>query len=294
MSAILALLATGLRLAMPILIAALGETFAESAGVLNIGLEGMLTLGAFAGYVVAEHTHSVAAALLAAIPTGLLGAELLGWFVIRARASQLVVGVLFNALATGVAAYLYRLDCPPGVTLATLTLPKTDALGLTLPFYALLLLVPLAEIALRRSRFGLNLRAAGEAPQAAATAGLDVERLRMWGLRLSCLAGALGGAYLVVCQIGLFRESVVAGQGFAALAMVIFGRWRPIAVAACAVLFGCLDALQFIIQLDAARMPPQLFLALPYLVSALAISGLFGRARQPAALGVPWRREQRD
>ncbi|GBQ09148.1 ABC transporter permease [Komagataeibacter rhaeticus] len=285
---ILTIILTGLRLGVPVMLAAMGEVFGESAGVLNVGLEGMLLLGGITSFMVAASTHSALLGTLAVIPVALLAAELLGVYYIRLGASQIVTGIVFNLLSLGVASYAYRLYCPPGTLAARIQTVETTLWGIPLPVFPVIALCVIMHLVLMHSRFGMAVRAVGEAPAAAEAAGLDVTRVRMAALRLSCIGGALAGAYLIVCQIGLFRDSIVQGQGFSALAVVIFGRWRPLAVGCAAVLLGCLDALQFSLQAYVPGLPPQVFLALPYLAAALATSGLFGRMHQPAALTIPW------
>jgi ABC-type uncharacterized transport system permease subunit len=157
--------------------------------------------------------------------------------------------------------------------------------------YATLAMAAVAGFVLYHTRFGLNLRAVGENPRAAAAAGLRVARMRLIGVLLSGLGAGLAGAYLILCQIGLFRETISAGRGFIALAIVILGRWNPFAAIAAAFAFGAADALGLSMQLLSLPIPPQLFIALPYLMTVVAISGLFGRARSPAALMQPYHDE---
>jgi simple sugar transport system permease protein len=155
--------------------------------------------------------------------------------------------------------------------------------------YVTVALVVLAEFVLFRTRFGLNIRAVGENPYAAANAGISVVAIRYAGVLLSGAGAGAAGGYLVLAQIGLFRDTIVVGQGFIALAIVIFGRWRPVYAALAAVAFGAADALQLSLQLFAFDLPPQLLLSLPYVLTVIAVSGLIGRASQPAALMEPYR-----
>jgi ABC-type uncharacterized transport system permease subunit len=164
--------------------------------------------------------------------------------------------------------------------------------GQTSLFYLTLLLVGLAHFVLFRTSFGLALRAAGENPSAADAAGISIPRMRYIGVLIGGATAGMAGAYLVLAQIGLFRESIVSGQGFIALGIVIFGRWNPWKAALAALVFGACDALQLSLQLGGGNVPPQLLASLPYIVTILAISGLFGgRAVQPAALMVPYAKE---
>jgi general nucleoside transport system permease protein len=298
--------AASVRLAGPVLLAALGETFAESSGVLNVGIEGTILLGALASFLTAYVTHMVWISLLAALVTGLVFNLLLAWMYVTVRASQVVVGLVFNVLALGIAATVYRRVMgesagPQNVVMfsplhipwfSNLPLVGPAVFGQTALLYLTVGLVGLAHFLLFRTGFGLALRAAGENPSAADAAGISVARMRYVGVLIGGAAAGAAGAYLVLAQVGLFRESIVSGQGFIALGIVIFGRWSPWKAAVAALVFGACDALQLSLQLGGAHVPPQLLAALPYVVTILAISGLFGgKAIQPAALMIPYSKE---
>lgn len=295
-----------LRLAGPVLLAALGETFAERTGVLNVGIEGTMLLGALASFLASYWTGSVWVAVFGAMLAGLAANLLLAWMYVSVRANQVVVGLVFNLLAVGVASIVYRKalgNSPVPETIAMfqpLHIPLLSSVpvlgpvlfGQTVLFYLTLLLAVVAQFVLFRTTFGLGLRAAGENPAAADAAGISVPGMRYAGTLISGAAAGLAGAYLVLAQVGFFRETIVSGQGFIALGIVIFGRWNPLKAAAAAIVFGACDALQLSLQILGSRIPPQLLLALPYLVTILAISGLFGgKAVQPAALMTPWARD---
>jgi simple sugar transport system permease protein len=299
-------LAASLRLAGPVLLAALGETFAERSGVLNVGIEGTILLGALASFLTDYVTASVWLSLLAAMFTGIVFNLLLAWMYVTVRASQVVVGLVFNVLAVGIAASVYRRALgessgPQSVAMfAPLHVPGVSDLPLLGPvlfgqtslFYWTLVLVGLAHFVLFRTSFGLALRAAGENPSAADAAGISVARMRYTGVLIGGATAGMAGAYLVLAQVGLFRESIVSGQGFIALGIVIFGRWNPWKAALAALVFGACDALQLSLQLGGGGVPSQLLASLPYIVTILAISGLFGgRAVQPAGLMVPYAKE---
>ena len=296
-------LAASLRLAGPVLLAALGEVFAECAGVLNIGLEGAMLLGALGSYLTSVASGSAPLGALAGGGTGLVAGVLLALFYVGAQASQVVVGIVFNILAAGVASYVYALaigDTSPAIAmLGPVHLPVLSDLPLLgpvlfrqpLPLYVTLAGVAIAQHVLFRTRFGLSLRAVGENPRAAHAAGISVAQMRAIGVLLSCGGAGLAGAYLVTAQIGLFRDDIVSGQGFIALAVVIFGRSSPVKAMCAALVFGAADALQLSLQLFDVGLPPQIFLALPYMLTILAMSGLLGRAAQPGALMIPYRKE---
>lgn len=297
-------LAASVRLAGPVLLAALGELFAERGGVLNLGIEGTLLLGALAAYLGAASTGSPAWGLLAALVTGLATGLLLSWLYVTVQASQVVVGIVFNLLAFGVASLVYRMASDAGLGgtapmigpleipgLSTLPLIGPALFGQPLMLYLTLGLALVATPLLFRTRFGLALRAVGENPRAAEAAGIGVARMRYAGVLISGAGAALAGAYLMLCDVGLFRDNIVSGQGFIALAVVILGAWKPGRVVAAALLFGAADALQLSLQLRGWGLPPQVLLALPYVLTLVVVSGVLGgRRRQPAALLQPYER----
>jgi ABC-type uncharacterized transport system permease subunit len=291
-------LAASVRLAVPLLLTALGEIFAERSGVLNVGIEGTILLGALAAYLVTFHSGSPWLGFIVAILAGIFVNLFLAWMYVTVLANQVVVGIVFNILALGVASYGYQLAA--GSAASPELVPMFEGLHIPIlsdiPFFgpvlfshSILLYVTIfavlaAEFALFRTTFGLKIRAVGENPVAAANAGIYV------GVLLSGAGAGAAGAYLVLAQVGLFRDTIVVGQGFIALAIVIFGRWRPIYAAIAAIAFGAADALQLSLQLFAFDLPPQLLLSLPYVLTIIAVSGLIGRAAQPAALMEPYRR----
>ncbi|WP_369789527.1 ABC transporter permease [Rouxiella sp. WC2420] len=297
-------LAAAVRLAGPVLLASLGEIYAERSGVLNIGLEGTLLMGALSSYLVSIYSGSAVLGFFAGGVGGLVVSLLLSFFYLRALASQVVVGMVFNILAGGLATYIYSLvigdKMSPTVdmfnALPVPLLQKIPYIGPIFfnqpwPLYLTLGLVVLAQWVLFHTRFGLSLRAVGENPKAAHAAGLNVQRIRTYGVMLSCLGGGLAGGYLVTAQIGLFRDNIVSGQGFIALAIVIFGRWSPLKALFAAFIFGAADALQLSLQLFNNILPAQVLLALPYLLTILAMSGVIGKTVQPGALTQPYRKD---
>jgi simple sugar transport system permease protein len=214
-----------------------------------------------------------------------------------------VAGLVFNVLAVGIASTVYRRamgnsSLPESIAMfhplhvpviSNLPVIGPALFGQTILFYLTLMLAFVAHFVLFRTNFGLALRASGENPAAADSAGVSVYRMRYAGTLISGAAAGMAGGYLVLAQVGLFRESIVSGQGFIALGIVIFGRWNPLKAAVAAMVFGACDALQLSLQIFGTSVPPQLLLALPYVVTILAISGLFGgKAVQPAALMSPY------
>jgi ABC-type uncharacterized transport system permease subunit len=299
-------LSASLRLAGPVLLAALGETFAEQSGVLNVGIEGTILLGALASFLASYYTGLIWVSLLVAVLVGLIANIFLAWMYVTVRASQVVAGLVFNVLALGIASTIYRRAMgnsavPESIAMfhplhlrfiSDLPLIGPAIFGQTILLYLTLLLAFVAHFILYRTNFGLALRASGENPAAADSAGVSVHRMRYAGTLISGAAAGMAGGYLVLAQVGLFRESIVSGQGFIALGIVIFGRWNPLKAAVAALVFGACDALQLSLQIFGTHVPPQLLLALPYIVTILAISGLFGgKAVQPAALMSPYSKD---
>lgn len=296
------LLAATLRVMTPLLFAALGEVFAERAGVLNLGIEGTMFVGALAGFIAAYFSGSAWLGLLAAVAVGMLAGALIGLLTVTLGLNQHVSGLGTTLLATGLALFTYRLTFgAPGVqpksaqfaliqppaALGRLT-PIFEQYGLT---YVALALVPLAWWMMYRTTFGLNVRAVGENPEAADTAGLSVARIRYSALIVGGALMGVGGAFLSLAQLGSFTFGIVAGRGWVAIALVIFGNWHPVKVLWGALLFGALTAIQLRLQAEGVQIPYQALLALPYLVTLLALAVAGRNASYPAALLKPYRRE---
>ena len=295
------LLQSTVTMAVPLLLAALGELLAERAGVINIGLEGLLLMGAFAGMVVTYATTVPLCGLLAAWGCGLALALLFAYVVIVHRANQIVVGTALNLLALGITGVAYRAVF--GVTGATLTvggfapvpLPVLSSLPIlgpavfsqTLLGYLAFLLVPLVWFGLYQTIPGLQLRMVGENPAAAAAQGVPVRRTQLLALLGCGLLAATAGAYLAIAYAHTFIEGMSAGRGFIALAIVIFGRWSPWGIVGAALLFGLATALQFHVQALGLPIPYQFPLMLPYVLTLLMLAGNAGVTNAPAALGAP-------
>lgn len=291
-------LAGAVRLAGPLLLAALGEIYAERAGILNLGIEGTVLLGALTAFLATVATGNPWLGLPAAVLVGLATNLVLAWMYVVVQANQVVTGIVFNLLATGATSYVFRAamggvsmgaGIPMLPTFATpgfSDLPVIGPILLAQPvmLYLTLALAFVGALLLYRTRFGLNLRAVGENPKAAAAAGVRVRRMRIIATLISGAGASGAGAYLVLCQIGIFRDGIVQGHGFIALAVVILGRWNPLIAILAALGFGAADALPLSLQLLDLAVAPQLLLALPYLLTILVISGLLGRVSQPAAL----------
>ncbi|BAJ62334.1 ABC transporter permease [Anaerolinea thermophila] len=296
------LIAATLRVATPLILGTLGELFSERSGILNLGIEGTMFLGAFTGFAVAYTTGSLWLGLLAAVIAGVLAGLLMGLLTVTLGVNQHVSGLGITLLTTGISLFLYRVifgerSVQPSIATFTKVSPfgDTPILGPIFEQYLLtyiaIALVPLVWWVLYRTSFGLHLRAVGENPEAADAAGINVFRIRYLALAIGGGLMAAGGAFLSLAQLGSFIFGIIAGRGWVCIALIIFANWLPSRVLWGALLFGGVSALQLRLQSTGAQLPYELFLALPYLVTILALV-LAGRsATAPAALLKPYRRE---
>ena len=291
-------------MAVPLLLAALGELIAERAGVINIGLEGLLLAGAFAAMAGSYFSGSTLVGILLATLCGAALAALFAFFVVRQNANQVVAGTAVNLLALGLTGVAYRAAF--GVTGAALTIagspiapiPLLQSVPILGPSffvqpllgYVAFLLVPCIAFGLARTVPGLRLRMVGENPAAADAQGVSVQRTRIAAVVACGVLAAAAGAYLAVAYARTFVEGMSAGRGFIALAIVIVGRYSAWGILAAALLFGLATALQFHFQALGLSIPYQFFLVLPYLLTLLVLAGYVGRTRTPAALGQPYER----
>ncbi|QND64541.1 ABC transporter permease [Mesorhizobium loti] len=299
------LLQTSPRLTVPIAFSALGGVIAERGGIYNVGLEGMMLSGAFGGALGSFLTGNPMAGVLLGIAFGASGGAVLAFLSIRLNVNQIVCGIAINLVAGGLTAFLARLAFGmDGTTKALpgfspIAIPGLSSIPLIGPVffdqdplvYALYLIVPLVYWLLYRSAWGLEIRATGENPAAADSAGVPVYWVRFCCVLASGGLAGLGGAYIVLSQVFVFTEHMSAGKGFIALAAVILGRWDPLWAVVASLFFGFCDALQLRLQFANPTVPYQIFIALPYVASILALVGLYGRVKPPAAVGLPYRRE---
>jgi ABC-type uncharacterized transport system permease subunit len=291
-------LEASLRTATPLLLAALGEVVVERAGIINIGLEGLIIGGAFGALVGATH-GGVAIGFLAAIGVGVSLALVFYLFVDPLGTDQIVTGTAVTILALGGTGALYRLWY--GSTGAALSIATTPTmaipwisgiplLGPTLfrqpaTTYLCYALFPATWWWMYRTHAGLALRAIGESPSAVVVSGVRVSHYRLGAMCFGGALAGLAGATLVLAQVGTFAEGMSAGRGFIAIAAVVLGRWNPLGAAGAALLFGAATALQFWIQALGWRVPYQAVLAVPYALTLAALAGVAGRVTAPAALG---------
>jgi simple sugar transport system permease protein len=302
MDSIFVLFGAMLRIATPILFGALGETVIERAGVLNLGIEGTMLLSAFTGFVAAQLSGSLWIGLLVGVLTGVVLCLLMGLLSVTLGLNQHVSGLGITLLASAVALFAFRLlyggsTTPPALEQSFETFnpfpdtsigPVFEQHWLT---YLALLCVPLVSWLLSRTTFGLRLRAVGESPEAADTAGISVPQMRYLALALGGALMGLGGAFLSLAQLGAFTHGIINGRGWVAIAIVIFGNWKPSRVLAGALLFGGVQALQLRLQAAGVALPYELLLALPYVLVIVAIALVGRNVSVPAALLKPYRRE---
>jgi ABC-type uncharacterized transport system permease subunit len=283
---VIALLTLTLVKATPLIYAALGGVLSERSGVVNIGLEGILTAAAFFGVVASGATGSPIAGAAAGVLAGALLAAILGFAATRLGVDQIVAGTGLNIVAIGGAAYgLVLIFGQPG---ASREVPSLGTPGEAVLVVLAFALAAILWFALFRTAWGLRVRACGENPRAAEIAGIDALWTRFWAVVIGGAIASLGGVYLSLAELDLYSDGMTAGRGYIALAAVIFGRWNPFGALGAALFFGFFAALQY--SLQRAGVPSELMQALPYLAALVALAGFAGRVRAPAADGIPFER----
>ena len=289
----LALFFSTIRLATPLLLAALGGLFSERSGVINIALEGLMLAGAFTAAAVTHYAGSPVVGLLAAIYAGIAVAAIHAVACIRFKADQVVSGTAINILFLGLPALLSGAFFASSGS--TPQIPKENLIPWT-PVVIAFALVPITWYILYRTAFGLRLRSVGENPEAADAAGISVTGIRYTAVLLSGALAAIGGAYLSVGQSSLFTRNMTSGRGFIALAALIFGKWRPVQTMLACLLFGFTEAVA--IQLQGVKLPsgeeiPNQFIQIiPYVLTIVVLAGFIGQSRAPRALGLPYVKEK--
>jgi general nucleoside transport system permease protein len=292
------LVASTLRFATPLAYAAMGGIFSERSGVVNIGLEGMMLVGAFFAVWGSIWSGSWVVGLLMAMLSGGLLALIHGVFSIHLRADQIVSGFAVNLLALGLTGYLYSSIYPNGTTKGQIErVPSLEGLlgfldwvpgaDLSLLVWLMFVTVVLSYIVLFKTPIGLRIRSVGEHPRAADTVGISVYGIRYAAVITSGVLAALGGAFLSIGFTGRFTENMTGGRGYIALAAVIFGKWRPGWAFVATLLFGFGFALAIPLQRE-ADISSNLISTLPYLLTLVAVAGVIGRSIPPAAVGRPY------
>jgi len=282
-----------LRMAIPLMVAAIGGMFSERSGVVNIALEGMMLAGAFVAVVASYFTGSAWLGLLAAVIFGGLFALIHAVVSIRYHADQVVSGVALNLLAAGGTVFLLNI-----LFNTSGTSPSVNALPYWGPFkptvYLGLLIVLISHYVLFYTPFGLRVRAVGEHPHAADSVGIDVEKIRYVCVILSGMLAGFAGAHLSIGVLSIFREGMTAGRGFIALAALIFGKWYPFGAMGASLLFGFFQAIEIRLQgIEAIGIPAEFIQTIPYILTIIALAGVIGRATPPAASGEPFEKGKR-
>ncbi|MGI8778978.1 MAG: ABC transporter permease [Solirubrobacteraceae bacterium] len=288
--------------ALPLVLGALAGVLCERSGVINVAIEGQFLLGAFTASVAASLAGAWAGLLAGSLAGGVVGA-LLALMAIRYLADQLIVGVVLNLVILGLTGFLFSrivvpdqatLGSPPG--LPSLELPGLSELPVIGPalfdqsvmLAVAVVLVIGVQVTLRRTRWGLRTLAVGENPDAAESAGVNVRRVRYRNVIAGGMIAGLGGVYLTIGSVGAFGPNISSGKGFIALAALIFGRWMPIPALVAALVFGFADAVQNTLSIVGTPIPTELLQMFPYLVTILAVAGLVGQVKPPAADGKPF------
>lgn len=309
-----ALFASGIRLAIPIFLAALGEIVTERSGVLNLGLEGIMLAGALAGFMATYYVEQsanaslhplapwvgIAAGIVAGMAMGLIMAVL----AVSLHTDQVIASITLVILGQGITTYIFRQQFGSLTARITGFEPLPIPVLADIPFlgevlfshdimtYLSSLILVATAYFLAQTTWGLNIRAVGEHPAAADTSGIDVTVTRYMAVLIGAGLAGLGGAVLTVAQLGIFNENITAGRGWIAVALVIFARWRPGLAFAGALLFGVANALQFRIQaLSIAVIPYEALLMLPYVLTILVLLRKVNKSEAPAALGTPYVKE---
>lgn len=296
-----------IRIATPLVFATLGELFAERAGILNLGIEGIMMLAAMTGFSTAYFSGSLWLGVLAAMATGVLAGLLMGLLTVSLGLSQHVSGIGVTLLCSGLSFYFYRLifgqpsSIPKITAFQPLPVPGLSAIPVLGPIlfdhfslvYLAFVLVPLAAWVLRTTPWGLNLRTVGENPYAAFTAGVSVIKIRYQALMLSGALMGLAGAFLSMAQYNAYTFGVISGRGWVCIALVVFGQWNPWKSAAGALLFAFIDALQLRLQASTFNLPYQVFLMMPFVLTIVGMALVSRNAKAPAALLTPFRKEER-
>ncbi|NKX53225.1 ABC transporter permease [Arthrobacter mobilis] len=301
--ALYGLLAGSVTLAVPLIFGSLSGVLCERSGVVNIAIEGQLLFGAFAAAVAGSLARNAFVGLLAAALAGVLVSLVLAVFSIKYIVNQVIVGVVLNVLVSGLTGFLFstvlsadaatwnsppRLPVLPVPFLAEIPVIGPILFRQTVVGYLMYVAVAVIYVGLFYTKWGLRTRAVGEHPKAADTLGVKVNRMRFSNVLLAGVVAGIGGAFFTLVSVSSFGRDMTAGQGYIALAALIFGRWNPVGAFFAALLFGFATNLQYVLSFLGTPVPNQFLAMLPYLVTIFAVAGLVGRTRAPAASGIPY------
>ena len=301
LAVLVGILTSAIRLATPYLYAAVGEAFAQTSGVVNLGVDGIMLVGAFAAFFVVLHTGSLWLGVLASMVAGLLMGLLMSVISVTLKAEQGISGIGLYMFGLGLSSLLFKVTVGTVKTITGFQPVKIRLLG-DIPVlgevlfnqnvlvYLAFLLVPAAWWVLEKTTWGLKIKAAGQNPAAADSLGVSVDQVRYFSVCLGAVLAGLAGASLSISLVNLFQENLTAGQGFIAVALVYFGGWRPAGIMGGALLFSAVNAFQLWMQVLGVKIPSDVAVMLPYLLTIAALALTVSRVRQPAALNKPFER----
>lgn len=304
---LVSLLASTIRLATPILLPALGQIYTQRAGILNLGVEGTMTIGAVSGFATAYMSGNLWLGVLGGMLAGVLWSVIMAWLSVNMRANQVIAGVALNILGGGAAVYAYRVifgiqSLPPQVEpFAALHIPLLADIPVIGPIffqhnilvYLSFILVAVTWFILEKTTFGLKVKAVGENPRAADSKGIRVGRVRYSAILIGGMYAGAAGAFMTTAYMNLFTESIISGRGFIAVAVVVFARFLPVRAMWGALLFGFASALQMRLQAMGINVANQLMLMLPYVLTILALITASKKADFPGAYAQPYSRMER-
>ncbi|NJK78535.1 MAG: ABC transporter permease [Chloroflexaceae bacterium] len=298
---IVGILSSAVRLATPYLYAAIGETLAQRSGVLNLGVDGIMLMGAFSAFYVVYNTENLLTGLLAAAGVGLLMGLLMAVASVTMKAEQGISGIGLYLFGLGLSSLLFRImlgtvesvDGFPRLNIPLLSdIPLLGEIFFnhSILVYGAFLLVPLTAFLLNRTTWGLNIRAVGNNPQAADALGVNVQAIRYATVCAGGMLAGIGGAALSISALNIFQENLTNGLGFIAVALVYFGGWRPVGVLLGVLLFSFVNSLQLWLQVIGIDIPSDIAVMLPYILTIIVVSIPFRRGSEPAALTRPFSR----
>lgn len=294
------------RMAVPLVYAGLGETVSEKSGILNIGMEGVMLSGAFFSFAGAFYSKSIFVGLICGALGGILISSIHAFLSIKLAQNQSVSGIALNIFVLGLTSFLYKIMSAGQTyqqieTLSTIRIPLLSSIPIIgeaffnqdILTYMVYILLILATIFYKRTSTGLAFESIGEYPRVADAAGIPVHKYQFISTTMNGALGGIGGAYLVLVQLGVFTENMISGRGYIALAAVILGRYTPFGMFGAALLFGAANALQIRLQALGVPLPTQALAMLPYIITLVALTGSVGKSNEPMSLSKPYIRGTR-
>lgn len=295
------ILTSAIRLATPYLLASIGESISQTSGVVNLGVDGIMLVGAFTAFYVTLHTQNVWLGMLAAMIVGVLMGLLMSIISVTLKAEQGISGIGMYMFGLGLSSLLFKIMVGTPITISGWPQIRLPLLGSipyigdvffnhSLPVYFAFMLVPIAWWFLDKTTWGLKIKSVGQNPAAADSLGVSVDKVRYFSVCLGSMLAGMAGASLSTALVNLFQENLTAGLGFIAVALVYFGGWRPLGIMAGALLFSTVNAFQLWMQVLGVEIESEFAVMLPYLLTIAVLAFSMNRARQPAALNKPFER----